>query len=315
MGLDGPKGDRESETRTAPLARPRRVDTVETIEDAGAVAFRDTGPLVRDLDAGRALGIGSDRDPNAAAAWRVLDRVVDQVDEGLAQDEAVDLRHHAVVAAHLDALALLLRENLEQRRGFPGQLEQPPLHAAEDGAGVRSREEEKAGHEARQPVYLLEHAADRLAVPLWVLVLLQRDFTHGADRGEGSPQLMRGIGGEAPELSERLLDPGQRRVEDSGQVTHLVVGVLDRKPFPKVVSGQPLCTPGHPAQGRQNAAGQPVPSEAGDRDRHRQPEQEPDRQLAPLVTETLLAGRNPDHHPATQDAMGMAQHAEGSPVP
>ena len=38
---------------------------------------------------------------------------------------------------------------------------------------------------------------------------------------------MRGIGGEAPELSERLLDPGQRRVEDSGQVTHLVVGVLD----------------------------------------------------------------------------------------
>src|SRR5439155_6657012 len=44
VGLDGPKGDRESETRTAPLARPRRVDTVETIEDAGAVAFRDTGP-------------------------------------------------------------------------------------------------------------------------------------------------------------------------------------------------------------------------------------------------------------------------------
>src|SRR5437588_9646417 len=76
--------DVEAEARAADAARHVRVEAIELLEDAPALGDRDAEALVRDRPADAALSLRHlDRD--GAAFRRVLDRVLDQVHEHLAE--------------------------------------------------------------------------------------------------------------------------------------------------------------------------------------------------------------------------------------
>ena len=98
----------------------------------------DAGSFVRDLDDGPAVRMAPNVDPDGSSARRVLDRVVDQVDQRLSQDEPVDVCSHGRIATHFDALPLLLGEDLEQRGGFACQLEEDRFLPVEADAGIRA---------------------------------------------------------------------------------------------------------------------------------------------------------------------------------
>src|SRR2546428_5291485 len=75
--------DREPEAGAAELARTRLVDTVEPLGDPREIGRRDPDAGVDHGDLELAAGYRSRRHRHAAALRRVLDRVVDQVDDDL----------------------------------------------------------------------------------------------------------------------------------------------------------------------------------------------------------------------------------------
>src|SRR5438309_11036062 len=60
--LDGPLGDGEAEAR--PLVRPRAVEAVERLEQAGRVLARDADPAILHPEAGARAGPGLPADPD-----------------------------------------------------------------------------------------------------------------------------------------------------------------------------------------------------------------------------------------------------------
>src|SRR5207253_2246289 len=93
-------------TRSAHAPRHPWVEAEELLEDALLLRRRDPQSLVRDLDPGFwAVG---DPDPHAASLGRVLDRVVDEVDENLTEP--------GLVTAHRLHLWRCLQLELDARR-------------------------------------------------------------------------------------------------------------------------------------------------------------------------------------------------------
>src|SRR5216683_707067 len=81
---------RDGKAEANPIPRARLVDSIEAIEDARAVLGADARAGVDHLDGGPAR-LPSDVDAHAAPLRGVLDRVVDEVDQGTAHDHAVGL--------------------------------------------------------------------------------------------------------------------------------------------------------------------------------------------------------------------------------
>ena len=68
--------------------------------------------------------------------------------------------------------------------------------------------------EVGHAVDLLEHAADGLLVLVRRAALRDRRLADTAHDGKRRAELVRGIGGKAPQLVERRLEPGERLVDD-----------------------------------------------------------------------------------------------------
>jgi hypothetical protein len=77
-----PPRDRQSEARTALVARARRIGSVEALENVGQCIG---GNARAGIAYGQARAVPNAREPedDAAAWWRVLDRVVDQNEDEL----------------------------------------------------------------------------------------------------------------------------------------------------------------------------------------------------------------------------------------
>jgi hypothetical protein len=114
----------------------------------------------------------------------------------------------------------------------------------------RHRRARETGGQARQTVRRLEHAPDGFAVVLRRSRARERDLSDGADGGQGRAQLVGGVRREAPKPRDGVLDPGKGLVEDAGQVTQLVLRVLDRQALAEVVDGQSLGLARQPVDGR-----------------------------------------------------------------
>ena len=92
MGEHEVLDDREPEARAAELARSRLVDAVEPLGDPRQVGRRDPDAGVDHVDLDPAVRRLLDPHRHAAAFGRVLDGVVDQVDEDL--HEPIAVRRH-----------------------------------------------------------------------------------------------------------------------------------------------------------------------------------------------------------------------------
>jgi hypothetical protein len=100
------------------------------------------------------------------------------------------------------------------------------LQTQPDGIGVGTTQNEKSIDEARQPIGLLEHAADDVPISVVVAMTPQANLPDTPDGGKRGAQLMGRISGEPPQLCERPLEPRQRIVEDDRQLAELALRVV-----------------------------------------------------------------------------------------
>ena len=110
----------------------------------------------------------------------------------------------------------------------------------------------------------------------------QGDLEQGALAGQRGPQLVRGVGGEAPLRVEGGLQPREQAVEGVGELLELVVGSVQGQPLVQAAGGDP------PGGGRDRAqrAQHPARQQPADRDgRHRMTP----RAMAEAISSTCLS--------------------------
>ena len=222
-------------------------------------------------------GVSATRTMIALRRGRELDRVVHQVDERLPHHQAVAQRARRAVRLDDELLRLLLREHRQIANHAVGQiLQRDRFDRQLRLAGFRAREREQAIDEARQPIDLLEHAADDGAI---------LSSSRRLPRRPTSPTLRMAVSGvrsscetsrgEAAHLVERLLrgapsvalnTVASRPISLSGLLTGS--RSLNRS---AVIVSRAL---GHPLDGRERAARQHVAAKAGGRHGERQAEHE-----------------------------------------
>ena len=158
----------------AQLRLRRLVDLIEPVEDVGQLRRRDARAAVADGHARRAargnVARGLDAHPNGPGLWRELDRVGEEVVDGLLKLLGVgeDLDRHAR-AADLERQRLPRRHRLERLRdafderaeveragverrppGFEAGHVEDLVDEVEHAAGVAAREVDLLGHRRRQ---------------------------------------------------------------------------------------------------------------------------------------------------------------------
>lgn len=254
----------------------------------------DPGAVVDDLQNG--VGPGpAHHHADFGFVRAVLDRVVEQVEHGLAQCRPVGDDIHLGVRDDRDLLTLLLGEHVEVGRDLARQFGEAEGNRVEIGAaGVCAREQQQAVRHRRQALGLFEDRSDCLPVLRLAAALAQADLADAADGGERGAKLVRGIRGEAAERVEGALEAGERIVDDAGQLPEFVGRVLDRQPLLETV-GRNLPGAGrHRRDGRQRAPGQEIARSNRDGEREREAEAKHGGELAELLPGEPLAAAHPD---------------------
>ena len=196
------------------------------------------------------------------------------------------------------------------RDHFLGQLAQiHDVHREPGEPALRTGQRQQTVDEIRQPVDLLEHAADHRPVRRLVVPLAQPDLAHTAHRGQRRAQLVRHVGREPSHLRERRLEAGQHLVEHRGQAAQLVVRVGDRQPLAQAIRRDRMGAFDDAVDGHQRAARERVPAHAGGGHRQRQAEDERDHQVAQRPPHAGLGSGDLDDHRLAGDLRMPAQHA------
>src|SRR6516162_8133156 len=186
------------------------------------VSHLDHGPPTRCIDF----------DGNRAAVRGVFYCIVYQIHEGMTDQSVVSNSKHSDRGSERKLLLLFVSEHAEL---IDGMCRQPPevqgLRRQLDFSRVSTREDQQALDKPREPVYLLQHAADDVAIRNGIKCVLQRHLAHASHRGEWGAQLVRSIGRETAQSFEGILQTGQRVVEYCRELPELVFGVIDGEPF------------------------------------------------------------------------------------
>src|SRR6267378_5871382 len=186
VGLDDGAADREPEPGAA-----ARAHAVELLEDLALLAGRQPRPAVGDVHddlVALATGLHVDR----LAAGRVLRRVLEQVDEHLLHQQAVDVHGWQVLGQPRGDLAVA------QRLGQPGErdadqlFDGDPLAPELEAAGLQARDVEQVVDEAIEPLGLVADRLEQLALRDGVQtpLPLQRGAGGAGDRGERRAQVV-----------------------------------------------------------------------------------------------------------------------------
>ena len=268
----------ESEAGPSVGPRPRRVGPVEPFEDVGGLLRFHAGTVV------------GHRDHRAVTLWLHVDQghgALGGVGPDIAQQVVDDLAEAGGVAHDLDGDGGVERDRpVRSHRGggvhgFGAQRHEVHGALLHRPSLVQPGQQEEVGHQPLHPAGLVPDPAHQ---PFQVLLLLRGPATEelgvGGDGRDRGPQLVRGIGHEAPQAglgrhqsplrghagAEGRLDPGQHDIERPGQPTHLGRVVLTGHPFGQVAGGDRLGRRLHVAQRAQPPPDQPEPAEQGDDD-------------------------------------------------
>src|SRR5262249_43586229 len=190
VGFDGPAGDGQAEAGAAGRSRAGIVQAIEALEDSLVMRGGNTRSRVVHFDRAIAGRGGCDHDADLALVGCVFDRVVQQVRDTLPEDARVTLRDDRRGDGDRQFLLLIVGEHSEAVSHAPD-----PLAQVHDGprqrnsTGVGPCEQQQVFHEPREPIDLLEHAADHLAIPLGREWALKGDLADAAHSGERRSQL------------------------------------------------------------------------------------------------------------------------------
>ncbi len=121
----------------------------------------------------------------------ILDRVVNDIRDRLAEHQTIGGDRHAVRHVDREPLIPLFRKNPERRHHVAGELPEVDAFAREpDGAGVAMRQAQQCVDEIRQAVDLFEHAADGFFVFRRCTGFAEPDLTNAANHGERRSELV-----------------------------------------------------------------------------------------------------------------------------
>src|SRR5262245_15443367 len=189
--LHGPSGRGKAEPAAPGGTRSRGIDLVEPLEDPPLVRPGNADPRVPDIDRGLARRRSGRPHTDGTSPRRVLDRIVEQVDESLAHQGLITGHPHCGPRTHRQDLLFLLREDAQMLGDRDHQLAQiDGITAGLDIAGLPTGEGEQALDEPSEPIHLLQHAADGLAVDRRAEGVLKRDLSHAADRSKRRSKLV-----------------------------------------------------------------------------------------------------------------------------
>jgi hypothetical protein len=188
VSLDDALRDRETEPCAAAAGRA----AIKLLEHLVFVAARQAGTVVGDLDRDRLVGRRGE-DADRAGARRVLDRVVQQIDQHLLDQHVVNrhqrqilwnLRVHAPIGELLAEAAQRRADDLFERMPFLAQLQ---------GAGLEPRHLQKVLDQTVEPVGLFAHRfQEALACRRVELRAVVQHGGGGAlDRGQRRSQIVR----------------------------------------------------------------------------------------------------------------------------
>src|SRR5262245_40346497 len=161
------------------------IDTIEALEDPLVVRGGDAGAGVLNFDHCIAGDRRCGSDTDHAVLRRVLDCVVEQIGDALAEDAGVTMRCQTAIELYGQVLVLLLGEHAETVRNCGDELTQIHGDASQrNTSGLRPRQEEEILDEPREPIDLLEHTADDLTITLDAQRSLERDLADSANGSE-----------------------------------------------------------------------------------------------------------------------------------
>lgn len=123
VGRNRPMNNRESQTSAAFGSGTRFVDAIGALKDLFRVLGRNSRAAVPDLDDRIPIG-GMYIHSNLSACRRILHGVIDEIDQSLAQDQAVSLDRDGRMAIHDDRLVLFFGQDIEQCSGFLQNIKQ-----------------------------------------------------------------------------------------------------------------------------------------------------------------------------------------------
>src|SRR5260370_23605183 len=137
---------------------------MKALENVSAVFRSDTWPAVCDLN-NRLVRVSACSYRNCASLRRILDRIVDHVDDGLPKEDTVGINHDACVPFNCEVLALFFCKDLNQTRSLPPSVEESKTCAIQLYVPrFCSGDCEKAIDQSRQTASLFEHAANDVAI-------------------------------------------------------------------------------------------------------------------------------------------------------
>src|SRR5258708_2643557 len=184
-----PARDGQSEPGATPFPRSRLIDSIEPIENIRLMFDRYSRPLVSDLH-----GYAVDCRPcypnrDSTVDRRILNRVIQQVDHGLPENEPVAADDKTCVALNVDALPFFFSQHFHHRTGFSCESKNRNVHTLQlNMARVPTGKGEQAFHETRQAVHFFQHTADHVAIFSRTLFLLERYFPHAPNCRQRCPQ-------------------------------------------------------------------------------------------------------------------------------
>ena len=204
--LNRPASDCETQPYTTFLPGAASVDAIEAIENTIPMRCGNSRSSISHLDHGPPGIHRVQFDADRAAVRRVFYRIVNQIHEGMVHERSVPDGMNCGRGPKREILVLFVGQHAELIDDISRQRhEVQGLRRQLNPSRVGARKGQKTLDKAREPVDLLQHAADDVAVRAGIECVPQRYLAHAAHRSQRGAQLVRRIGRETTQPFERIL--------------------------------------------------------------------------------------------------------------
>ncbi len=252
---------RRDQAETEAVARrvAALLEPIEALEDMLVLAGRDAGPIIGDRNHRLAVHDIAGNDDLAAGA-AMLERIVDEIGDGIEDQVAVARREHLAIARKCQPRAVLLRRGIVQFDDLACNLDQVDgAEAALAGLGLDLRDAHDGRKDAQHGIEIGDGVADQRLVALRrarAEIGLLEPAAHPRQR---RPQIMRDIVADLLDLAHQGLDAVQHLVQVFGNAVPFVMAaaqgdaLVEAAGHDGATGGVDLLDPSHGAAGHQHA--------------------------------------------------------------
>src|SRR5215467_13317172 len=171
-------------------------------------------------------------DGDRAAIRSVFYRIVYQIHEGVTHKRGIRRGMDWKRSFEHEVLLLFVGEYAELINDIPRRgSELQPFWRQLKFSRVSAREDQKALDKPRQPVDLLQHAPNNIAIRGGFKCVPQRHLPDAPHCGQRGAQFVRSIGGEPPQSFKRIIQTCERVIEYRRKSPEFILGVINRKTF------------------------------------------------------------------------------------